>query len=51
MVNLPKLLWEWGTAYDMFISLAVLHEPAEFGVRSSWRLAFANGCRQRTEKY
>jgi DNA-binding transcriptional ArsR family regulator len=36
MANLPKLLWEWGTAYDMFISLAVLHEPADFGVRGSW---------------
>jgi DNA-binding transcriptional ArsR family regulator len=32
----PKLLWEWGTAYDMFISLEVLHKPAEFGVRGSW---------------
>jgi len=32
----PKLSWEWGTAYDMFFSLEVLHEPAEFGVRSSW---------------
>ena len=32
----PKLLWDWGTAYDMFISLEVLHKPAKFGVRSSW---------------
>jgi DNA-binding transcriptional ArsR family regulator len=32
----PKLLWEWGTAYDMFISLEVLHTPAEFGVRGAW---------------
>ncbi|MCJ7702139.1 MAG: hypothetical protein MUO62_11180, partial [Anaerolineales bacterium] len=32
----PKLLWEWGTAYDMFISLEVLHRPADFGVRGSW---------------
>jgi len=36
MANSPKLLWEWGTAYDMFISLAVLHKPADFGVRGSW---------------
>ena len=36
MINSTILLWEWGTAYDMFISLAVLHEPAEFGVRGSW---------------
>lgn len=32
----PKLFWEWGTAYDMFISLEVLHNPSDFGVRSSW---------------
>jgi DNA-binding transcriptional ArsR family regulator len=32
----PQLLWDWGTAYDLFISLAVLHEPAEFGVRGAW---------------
>ena len=32
----PKLLWEWGTAYDMFISLEVLHLPVDFGVRGAW---------------
>lgn len=32
----PRLLWDWGTAYDLFISLAVLHDPAEFGVRGAW---------------
>ena len=32
----PKLFWEWGTAYDMFVSLEVLHNPSKFGVRSSW---------------
>lgn len=32
----PKLKWEWGTAYDMFISLEVLHTPSEFGVRGAW---------------
>jgi DNA-binding transcriptional ArsR family regulator len=36
MINSTKLLWEWGTAYDMFISLAVLHQPSDFGVRGSW---------------
>ena len=36
MINSTKLLWEWGTAYDMFISLAVLHQSSEFGVRGSW---------------
>lgn len=32
----PKLFWEWGTAYDLFVSLYVLHHPDEFGVRGSW---------------
>ena len=31
-----KLQWEWGTAYDMFISLEVLDNPSEFGVRGAW---------------
>ena len=32
----PRLLWDWGTAYDLFISLEVLHEPDKFGVRGAW---------------
>jgi DNA-binding transcriptional ArsR family regulator len=35
-ITTPKLQWDWGTAYDMFISLEVLHTPAEFGVRGAW---------------
>jgi hypothetical protein len=31
-----ELQWDCGTAYDLFVSLAVLHEPAEFGVRGAW---------------
>jgi DNA-binding transcriptional ArsR family regulator len=31
-----RIVWDWGTAYDLFVSLHVLHEPAEFGVRASW---------------
>lgn len=30
------LEWDGGTAYDLFVSLAVLHEPADFGVRGAW---------------
>jgi DNA-binding transcriptional ArsR family regulator len=30
------LYWDWGTAYDLFVSLVVLHDPADFGVRGSW---------------
>ncbi|MDH5505953.1 MAG: metalloregulator ArsR/SmtB family transcription factor [Anaerolineae bacterium] len=32
----PNVLWDWGTAYDFFISLRVLHMPAEFGLRGAW---------------
>jgi DNA-binding transcriptional ArsR family regulator len=31
-----RLLWEWGTAYDLFTSLHVLHNPAYFGLRGAW---------------
>lgn len=36
MPTTPKLLWDWGTAYDLFISLEVLQNPGNFGVRGSW---------------
>jgi DNA-binding transcriptional ArsR family regulator len=32
----PKITWDWGTAYDLFASLHVLHHPAQFGLRGSW---------------
>ena len=28
--------WDMGTAYDLFISLRVLHNPNRFGLRGSW---------------
>ena len=31
-----KLTWDGGTAYDLFISLEVLHNPDEFDLRGSW---------------
>lgn len=30
------LEWDGGTAYDLFVSLTVLHEPSDFGVRGAW---------------
>ncbi len=33
---MPKLLWDWGTAYDLFISLEVLHDPAEYDLPGAW---------------
>jgi len=32
----PMLEWDSGTAYDLFISLDVLHHPGFFGLRASW---------------
>lgn len=32
----PGILWDWGTAYDLFASLHVLHHPEDFGLRGSW---------------
>jgi DNA-binding transcriptional ArsR family regulator len=33
---MPQVFWDWGTAYDLFMSLEVLHTPADFGVRGAW---------------
>ena len=32
----PRLHWDIGTAYDLFISLHILHNPSDFDVRRSW---------------
>ncbi|MBN1658997.1 MAG: winged helix-turn-helix transcriptional regulator [Anaerolineae bacterium] len=32
----PRLLWDCGTAYDLFVSLVALHRPAMLGIRPSW---------------
>ena len=32
----PGMTWELGTAYDLMISLEVLHNPEGFGLRASW---------------
>jgi len=32
----PNLSWTQSTAYDFFVSLFVLHHPADFGLRLSW---------------
>jgi len=33
---MPQLTWEVGTAYDLFISLDVLHNPDRFALRGNW---------------
>lgn len=35
-MTVPKVLWDWGTGYDFFVSLYILHNPDEFGLRPSW---------------
>jgi len=40
---MPTIKWKTGTAFDFFVSMAVLHQPAIFGLRPSW----AAGVRQR----
>ncbi len=32
----PRLSWDVGTAYDMFMSLDVLHRPEAYGLRGAW---------------
>ena len=31
-----KIRWDIGTAYDLFISLRILHEPEDYNIRASW---------------
>jgi len=39
----PEIQWDFGTAYELFLSLHVLHEPDYYGVRPS----YAAGVRSR----
>lgn len=32
----PTIGWDWGTGYDFFLSLLVLHEPDQFALRGAW---------------
>jgi DNA-binding transcriptional ArsR family regulator len=35
-MDTPTIIWDLGTAYDLFASLTVLHQPERFGLRASW---------------
>lgn len=35
-MGLPTIKWDFGTAYDMMVSLNVLHNPGAFGLRAAW---------------
>jgi DNA-binding transcriptional ArsR family regulator len=32
----PQILWDHGTAYDLFASMYAIHTPEDFGIRASW---------------
>jgi DNA-binding transcriptional ArsR family regulator len=36
MISTPKYIWDVGSAYDLFTSLTVLHDPNRYGLRGSW---------------
>jgi DNA-binding transcriptional ArsR family regulator len=35
-MTLPRLFWDAGTAYDLFVSLEVLHHLVNYGLRGAW---------------
>ena len=32
----PVITWDYGTAYELFISLSVMHSPEHYGLRAAW---------------
>ncbi len=36
MEQQPSIIWDKGSAYDLFTSLLIIHQPEEFGLRASW---------------
>lgn len=32
----PNITWDKGSAYDLFVSLYIVHRPDQFGLRPSW---------------
>lgn len=43
----PQITWDYGTGYDLFTSLYVIHNPGEVGLRATW----AAGVRSRLPSY
>ncbi len=46
-----QLLWDFGSVYDFFISLKVLHEPNTFGLRPSWAAGVRSRLPQNERKF
>ena len=36
MAPQPNVVWDKGSAYDLFVSLKIIHQPDDFGLRPSW---------------
>ena len=36
MAQQPTIIWDRGSAYDFFVSMAVLYQPDVYGLRASW---------------
>ena len=36
MTQEPTIIWDKGSAYDFFVSMAVLYQPDAYGLRASW---------------
>lgn len=36
VASTPKIGWDWGSAYDLFASIYLLHQPDAVGLRASW---------------
>ncbi len=43
IVDTPLVSWDYGTAYDMFVSLHMLHQPEHYHIPATW----ASGMRSR----
>jgi DNA-binding transcriptional ArsR family regulator len=35
-MSTSNITWDWGTAYDLFSSIRVLHDPGHYGLRPAW---------------
>jgi len=47
----PNLRWDFATAYDLFISLKILHDPGSVGLRPSWAAGVRSRLPQNERKF
>jgi len=46
-----KIIWDKGTAYDLFASLHVLHYPAKYGLRAAWAAGVRSRLSQKDREF